>query len=109
PRLPNGKPDLSGHWNNPYTADMAGGAVDPKTRMALTYARKGESFPKAPPMANGNRAKTFDLPYTEWGLKRWLDYDPVHNGDYTGVCLPFGFSRSFNAPRGLQIVQNNDS
>jgi hypothetical protein len=33
----------------------------------------------------------------------------VHNGDYTGNCLPFGFSRSINAPRGLQIIQNNDS
>ena len=60
-------------------------------------------------MANGNRPKTFDLPYTEWGLKHWLDYDPVKNGDYTGVCLPFGFSRSINAPRGLQIMHNNDA
>src|SRR5215475_10597616 len=25
PRLPNGKPDLSGHWNNPYTPNMAAG------------------------------------------------------------------------------------
>jgi len=109
PRLPNGKPDLSGHWNNPYTADMAGTAVDPTTRMPLTFARKGETFPNSPPMANGNRPKTFDLPYTEWGLKHWLDYDPVKNGDYTGVCLPFGFSRSINAPRGLQIMHNNDA
>jgi hypothetical protein len=77
--------------------------------MALTYARKGEAFPGSPPMANGNRPKTFDLPYTEWGLKHWLEYDPVKNGDYTGVCLPFGFSRSINAPRGLQIMQNNDA
>ena len=88
---------------------MATGAVDPTTHMALTYARKGESFPNSPPMANGNRPKTFDLPYTAWGLKHWLEYDPVKNGDYTGNCLPFGFSRSINAPRGLQIMQNNDA
>jgi hypothetical protein len=111
PRLSNGKPDLSGHWNNPYTSDMAarGSVVDPTTHMPITFARQGETFPSAPPMANGNRPKTFDLPYTAYGLKHWLDYDPVHNGDYTGNCLPFGFSRSINAPRGLQIIQNNDS
>jgi len=109
PRLPNGKPDLSGHWNNPYTADMGRGAVDAKTLMPMTYARQGEAFPNSPPMANGNAPKKFDLPYTDWGLKHWLEYDPVKNGDYTGVCLPFGFSRSINAPRGLQIMQNNDA
>ena len=33
PRLANGKPDLSGHWANPYTPDMAAGmsVLDPKT------------------------------------------------------------------------------
>ncbi len=31
PRLANGKPDLTGLWNNPYTADMAGrGVFDPR-------------------------------------------------------------------------------
>ena len=46
PRLPNGKPDLSGHWNNPYTPNMAGvrgaNALDPATRMPLDWPHKGE-------------------------------------------------------------------
>src|SRR5678816_2170211 len=34
PRLSNGKPDLSGHWANPYVPNMSarGSAVDPATR-----------------------------------------------------------------------------
>src|SRR6185503_19237007 len=49
PKLADGKPDLSGHWNNPYTPDMAGGraggALDPMTRKPLTFPRKGEPLP----------------------------------------------------------------
>ena len=114
PRLPNGKPDLSGLWANPYTPNMAGGrggaggAVDPKTRQALQFARKGERFEQAPRDGAGG-VKTFDLPYTELGLKRWQEYDPVNNGDYAGNCMPFGMSRNINSPHGLQIIQNNDA
>ncbi|HEX5000175.1 MAG TPA: hypothetical protein VFY29_18285, partial [Terriglobia bacterium] len=110
PRLPNGKPDLSGHWANPYTSNMATGrnVLDPVTRQPLTWERQGESFPDAP-HGGINGAKAFDLPYTEWGLKQWLAYDPVKNGDYAGSCMPFGLSRSINSPHGLQMTQNNDS
>jgi hypothetical protein len=105
PRLPNGKPDLSGLWANPYTANMAGrGVFDPKTRQPLKFARQGEKLPDA---VDPNR--TFDLPFTEWGLKQWKEYDPVNRGDYAGNCLPFGMSRSINSPHGVQIVQNNDA
>src|SRR5712691_4611838 len=45
PRLPNGKPDLSGHWNNPYTPNMAGprgaNALDAATRMTFDWPHKG--------------------------------------------------------------------
>lgn len=111
PRLPNGKPDLSGHWNNPYTPDMAarGSVLDPKTRMPLQFARLGEALPDARPSATGRGGRTYDLPYTEKGLKHWKEYDPVNKGDYAGTCLPFGMSRNINSPHGLQMVQNNDA
>ena len=108
PRLPNGKPDLSGHWNNPYAPNMAGArganALDPMTRMPFDWPHKGEPLPDAK-----GAAKTYDLPYTEWGLKEWKSYDPEKNGDYAGSCLPFGMSRSINSPHGVQILQTNDA
>ena len=111
PRLSNGKPDLSGHWTNPYSPNMAGGrggAVDPKTRQPLTIARRAEKFPDDPRDGQGN-IKTFDLPYTEWGLKQWRTYDPVNDGDYAGNCLPFGMSRSINSPHGTQLLHHPDA
>ena len=111
PRLPNGKPDLSGLWANPYTPNMAlkGTVLDPATRQPLTFARQGEVLADARPPATGGAPRSFDLPYTDWGLKQWKEYDPVNKGDYAGSCLPFGMSRNINSPHGLQIVQNNDA
>ena len=108
PRLANGKPDLSGLWANPYTPNMAGNkganALDPKTRMPLTWPRQGEPLADA----KGN-AKTFDLPYTEWGLAEWKAYDAEKNGDYAGSCLPFGMARSINSPHGTQVIHHPDA
>jgi len=115
PRLANGKPDLSGHWNNPYTQNMAGrgsaSVLDPTKKRAdgtccevLAFDRKGEALADSK-----GTPKTFDLPYTEWGRKQWADYDPVANGDYAGSCLPFGWSRNINSPHGVQIIQSNDA
>jgi hypothetical protein len=106
PRLSNGKPDLSGHWSNPYAPDMAaqGTVLDPQTLKPLEFLRT--ALPDAKAAAAGPGARTLDLPYTDWGLKRWKSYDPVHDGDYAGSCLPFGLSRNINSPHGLQIVQN---
>jgi hypothetical protein len=104
PRMPNGKPDLAGHWNNPYTPNMAARVVDPMTRQPLTFARQGEVLKDAV-----DPKRTFDLPYTDWGLKKWKQYDPVGKGDYTGNCLPFGMSRNINSPHGTQILQSPDA
>ena len=111
PRLPNGKPDLSGHWTNPYTPNMGapGSVLDPKTRMPLQFARMGESLADAQASASGRGGRTFDLPFTDRGLKQWKEYDPVNKGDYAGTCLPFGMSRNINSPHGTEIVQNNDA
>ncbi len=108
-RLANGRPDLSGHWANPYTPNMALRIVDPKTREPLKFARLGEAIPDARESAAGTAARSFDLPYTDWGLRKWRDYDPVNKGDYAGNCLPFGMSRNINSPHGLQIVQHPDA
>ena len=111
PRLPNGKPDMSGHWTNPYTPDMAarGSVLDPKTRMPLQFARLGEALPDAKASATGRGARAYDLPYTERGLRQWKNYDPVNDGDYAGTCLPFGMSRNINSPHGVELLQNNDA
>jgi hypothetical protein len=105
PRLPNGKPDLSGHWANPYTPDMAtkGRVLDPASRQPLTFS--GQSLPDSRASAAGGGVRTLDLPYTEWGLQQWKTYDPVNDGDYAGSCLPFGLSRSINSPHGVQLLQ----
>lgn len=111
PRLPNGKPDLSGLWQNPFVTNMGarGTVLDPNTRKPLVFARLGEPLPDAAANATGTAVRTFDLPYTEWGLRQWKDYDPINNGDYAGSCMPFGLSRNINAPHGLQMLQSNDA
>ena len=109
PRLANGKPDLSGLWANPYTPDMGRGVFDPATRQPLKFARQGEALPDAKAPASGRGGRTFDLPFTDWGLKEWKEYDPVKNGDYAGSCLPFGMSRNINSPHGVYVVHNADS
>ena len=67
PRMPNGKPDLSGHWSNPYTPDMAaqGKVLDPATRKPLEFSRA--PLPDAKASASGSAPRTLDLPYTRVG------------------------------------------
>src|SRR3954470_4364772 len=60
PRMASGKPDLSGHWHNPYTPNMAQRVVDPTTRQPMTFARQGEVLKDAV-----DPKRTFDLPYSE--------------------------------------------
>jgi hypothetical protein len=81
PKMPDGKPDLSGVWQRPYTPDM--------TKDSRDGGQKGMP----------------ELPFTPLGKQMWENYDAA-NGDYTGSCMPFGLTRSINSPDPLQIMQN---
>jgi hypothetical protein len=83
PRTSTGKPDFTGVWDHPYVPDMS----QSSPRVAL---QKGAG----------------DLPYTAAGQANIKAYDPEKDGDYTGMCMPFGLMRSVNAPYPIQIVQN---
>jgi hypothetical protein len=80
PRTASGKPDLSGVWTVPYVPDM-------------TRSRP-------------NQKGVAELPFTAEGAANFKAYDAA-NGDYTGVCMPFGLVRSMNAPYPMQIMQND--
>ena len=82
PRLANGRPDFSGVWDHPYVPDMSA---------SRSAAQKGAG----------------PLPYTPAGLENIKSYNPETNGDYTGMCMPFGLMRSMNAPYPMQIIQND--
>ncbi len=85
PRTAAGKPDFSGVWDHPYVPDMS------------------RSNPRNPAVQKGPG----DLPYTAAGTANITAYDPAKNGDYTGMCMPFGLMRSMNSPYPLQIMQND--
>ena len=85
PRTAAGKPDFSGVWDHPYVPDMS------------------RTNPRNPAVQKGPG----DLPYTEAGRANISAYDPAKNGDYTGMCMPFGLMRSMNSPYPLQIMQND--
>ena len=84
PRLANGKPDFSGVWDHPYVPDMS------------------RSNARNPALQKG----AGDLPYTADGKANIAAYNPERDGDYTGMCMPFGLMRSMNAPYPFQIIQN---
>src|SRR3954471_13674806 len=85
PRLPTGRPDFSGVWDHPYVPDMSA------------------SNPRNPALQKG----AGEIPYSEAGLANLKAYDPAKNGDYTGMCMPFGLMRSMNSPYPIQIMQND--
>jgi hypothetical protein len=85
PRLPNGHPDFSGVWDHAYVPDMT-----------VSNAR-------TPALQKG----AGELPLTPAGLENIKQYNPERDGDYTGMCMPFGLMRSVNAPYPFQIMQND--
>jgi hypothetical protein len=90
PRMPDGKPDLSGIWDHPFVIDMSkDGRNDNCGARVKGCSQKGPGG---------------DLPMTPWA-EDWLKkFDPT-NYDATGHCNPMGYTRSMNAPVPTQIVQ----
>ena len=84
PRLLNGKPDFSGVWDHQYVPDM-------------TATNRNPALQKGPK----------ELPFSPAGLENLKNYDPVRDGDYTGMCMPYGLTRSFNGPFPIQIMQTD--
>jgi hypothetical protein len=79
PRLPDGKPDLSGVWQRPYVPDMTKNAA--------------------------NQQGMPELPFTPGGLDNWKKYDAAKY-DYTAHCLPLGLTRSMNSPFPVQLIHS---
>jgi len=84
PRLSNGHPDLNGVWDHAYVPDMS-------------LSAKNTAQQKAPG----------PLPLTPAGTRNIDSYDPERDGDYTGMCMPYGLTRSFNGPFPIQIMQTD--
>ena len=85
PRLPNGRPDFTGVWDHPYVPDMTA------TNQRNPALQKGAG----------------PLPFTPAGDANVKSYNPERDGDYTGMCMPMGLTRSMNAPYPIQIMQND--
>jgi hypothetical protein len=90
PRMPDGKPDLSGLWDHPFVIDMSKDA-----RNDNCGARVKGCSQKGP----GG-----ELPMTPWAADWLKNFDPT-NYDATGHCNPMGYTRSINAPVPTEIVQ----
>ncbi len=84
PRLTNGRPDFNGVWDHAYVPDMS-------------LSARNTAQQKAPG----------PLPLTAAGNVNIKSYDPEKDGDYTGMCMPYGLTRSFNGPLPIQIMQTD--
>lgn len=83
PRLPNGKPSMTGFWQQVRRSDV--------------------TDPRIPGYVE-------ELPYSEWGRAQWENYDRTdpEQGDYAGSCMPFGISRTVFGPWPVALIQDND-
>ncbi len=87
----------------PYVPDMTRSARDQQGYAEPPFSPSDTPQARQAMYANGNRA---ELPFTPAGLQDWSTYDAA-DGDYTGSCLPYGLTRSFNAPYPYQILQSD--
>jgi hypothetical protein len=102
PRRHDGKPDLTGVWRAPYVPDMTRNGSNQRGYAEAPFSPSDTPQARQALYATGNRA---ELPFTEWGLKEWVSYDPA-NDDATGNCFPYGLTRMMNSPYPIQIMQD---
>lgn len=86
PRLANGKPDLSGVWDHPRTADL--------TRATNQCASITTGCKHEPPGP---------LPFTELG--RRVFEDKASHVDWTARCLPWGYTRAWGTEYPVEFLQ----
>ncbi len=86
PRLANGKPDFNGIWDHPRVADVT---KDGKGCGSYTpgCVQKGSG----------------ELHFTPSGLAIWKDEE--HRFDYSGHCLPWGYTRAWQVEYPIEIMQ----
>jgi hypothetical protein len=89
PRLPNGKPDLSGVWDHPRVGDFS------KDFQGCVGPTKGCSA----------KADTPEFPWTAAG-KAANDAEPKF--DYGVHCLPWGYVRSYGTPYPIELIQKDE-
>ena len=86
PRLPNGKPDLSGVWDHPRTNDL--------TRATNECGSIAHGCKHVPPDK---------LAFTPFGLAKWND--KASHIDWTARCLPWGYTRAWGTEYPVEIIQ----
>src|SRR5437660_5610627 len=90
PRLPNGKPDLSGVWDHPRVGDMS---KDVSGRCV-----------GGTPGCSSKGFKDLDSLLTPFGLAE----NKKPKFDYGVHCLPWGYVRSWGTPYPLEFLQNSN-
>ena len=85
PRMTNGKPDFNGIWDHPRVADV-------------TKDGKGCGSQTSGCVQKGSGA----LAFTEAGLAEWKNENRF---DYSGHCLPWGYTRAWQVEYPVEIVQ----
>lgn len=102
PRMPDGKPDISGVWDHPFVIDMSmdgrGDACGAEMKGCSQKGPGGELMKGVP------GPPTRELPFTQWGLDWFKHYDATEY-DSSAHCNPLGYMRSMNSPVPTQIVQ----
>ena len=84
PRLADGKPDFNGIWDRPRVGNVVtNGTSCGAATVGCVQEGAGE------------------LPFTDLGLQRWEGYQP----DWTGYCLPWGYTRAMGTSYPHEIIQ----